>query len=527
MKPYFDAGLKTLAKAAGYPVASIQTCGQFKRTHHFLLEVWEALYRVMISMFLEQFESPITEDPLKVISRQIMANTTKFNRDTLANIISETKSLLKKNFDQFKAFIQELARTDSTWRFWVQFVFQDVAAYIGLFLAIRSGDWYLRTACIKQMAPVFTAFDHTNYQKLISRHLADLLIMPQSVLTMFQQGAFVVSITGRTWHSVAIDEAHEMLINKACKMSIVRPSPDYVNRIARYLPYRTKALENLSTLLFPDEKNLHAKVSSPLSSKPDDIKREHNTVCQVEAINNSVLLEHATVDRGLINPFTQKAATTQQSCDLLNFRDIGQWEFLNHISFYILKKPSISAPIRKRRLQTFSSKKVNKKRVSQLEKDRNLILSCMRKKIKWSLRTGIPIEKAGEQLIALPLAISDHLGNPNKGQKSYMTKAIANRYKKCPQPIILNEYPQGWRPQCCLMEGMFMINTSPLGSHTTYGDYARFLMQRHVTPHFSRGCTEVHVLFDNPGQLKNTPNSLSTKEEMSQQQLLLVIHVMT
>jgi len=27
--------------------------------------------------------------------------------------------------------------------------FQDVATYIGLFLAIRSGYWYLRTACIK------------------------------------------------------------------------------------------------------------------------------------------------------------------------------------------------------------------------------------------------------------------------------------------------------------------------------------------------------------------------------------------
>ena len=55
---------------------------------------------------------------------------------------------------------QKLAVADETWKFWIQFVFQDVAAYIGLFLAIRSGDWSLRTACIKQMAPVFTAFDH-------------------------------------------------------------------------------------------------------------------------------------------------------------------------------------------------------------------------------------------------------------------------------------------------------------------------------------------------------------------------------
>jgi len=67
-----------------------------------------------------------------------------------------------------------------------------------------------------------------------------------------------------------------------------------------------------------------------------------------------------------------------------------------------------------------TSKKVNKQHVSQLEKGRNLILPCMLKKVKWSLRTGNPIDKAGEQLIMLPLAISDHQGNLNKGQKSYI-----------------------------------------------------------------------------------------------------------
>ena len=56
-----------------------------------------------------------------------------------------------------------------------------------------------------------------------------------------------------------------------------------------------------------------------------------------------------------------------------------------------------------------------------------------------------------------------------------------------------------------------MINTSPLGSHTTFGDYARFLIHRHIIPYFSRGCTEVHVLFDNPGQLNNTPKFFEHK----------------
>jgi len=53
--------------------------------------------------------------------------------------------------------------------------------------------------------------------------------------------------------------------NKAYKMSVVRPSPDYVNRIAHYLPYRTTALESLNHQLFPEESKSHAEaVSSPL-----------------------------------------------------------------------------------------------------------------------------------------------------------------------------------------------------------------------------------------------------------------------
>ena len=54
MKSYYDAGLSALEKAAGYPLASDKSCTQFidKRTHNFLLEAWEAIYRVMLTKFL-------------------------------------------------------------------------------------------------------------------------------------------------------------------------------------------------------------------------------------------------------------------------------------------------------------------------------------------------------------------------------------------------------------------------------------------------------------------------------------------
>lgn len=48
MKPYYDAGLKSMAQSAGYPLPAIQSCSQFKRTHNFIMEAWEAIYRAMI-----------------------------------------------------------------------------------------------------------------------------------------------------------------------------------------------------------------------------------------------------------------------------------------------------------------------------------------------------------------------------------------------------------------------------------------------------------------------------------------------
>ena len=50
----------------------------------------------------------------------------------------------------------------------------------------------------------------------------------------------MISLTGRPWHSVALDEAHEMKINKECETSIVHPTADYINRVAGYIPYRAQ-----------------------------------------------------------------------------------------------------------------------------------------------------------------------------------------------------------------------------------------------------------------------------------------------
>ena len=84
-------------------------------------------------------------------------------------------------------------------------------------------------------------------------------------------------------------------------------------------------------------------------------------------------------NRGLVNKFTQKEANSAQQHDLLNFRLIGQQEYLQRVSAVMLKNPSVNAPNRRRRLQTFSEGKVTKSRVTQLEKDKRIVIAAMKK----------------------------------------------------------------------------------------------------------------------------------------------------
>lgn len=188
---YYHAGLKEIAQNTGFrgETLTLGKCGNFKRTHHFLLQSWQAIYRVMLDSFceshsdmpdLQQVSIHATADPLLILN------------------ISEMIPIGTENVDyaKFREYVSKMATKDSTWKFWEQFVFQDCFGYIMLHLGLRCSNWTLRVAALKLMAPLFIAYDRTTYQKLIPYHLADLHKFPKSVLDCLKQG-FTVSITGK------------------------------------------------------------------------------------------------------------------------------------------------------------------------------------------------------------------------------------------------------------------------------------------------------------------------------------------
>ena len=107
-----------------------------------------------------------------------------------------------------------LSQKQDTVKFWFQFIMVDCFAYLSLYVATRYRN--------------------------------------EPVLIHLQNGGFSARLTATKWHGVAIEECHEMQINKDAKLAVVRPSQQRTEYLSDYLPYRSACIKNLKQQLFPN-----------------------------------------------------------------------------------------------------------------------------------------------------------------------------------------------------------------------------------------------------------------------------------
>ena len=124
-------------------------------------------------------------------------------------------------------------------------------------------------------------------------------------------------------------------------------------------------------------------------------------------IKSSLLLQKDIPDnKTLWNKFTGETATPEQREDLLDFRNIGQHEFLKFVMTCILHLSSAKNTKRKKRkLHTFAKQKVTKQQLTNVERQKKIVSLCLRKRLL--AQNGLNQLPTQDQYLELPQAIAD------------------------------------------------------------------------------------------------------------------------
>ncbi|CAC5418643.1 unnamed protein product [Mytilus coruscus] len=323
----------------------------------------------------------------------------------------------------------------------------------------------------------FAITHRQNYQRLIPYHLADLHTFPEPVIKHFAAGCFSVSISGKHLYSVALDEAHEMEINLKSKMLLTLSASLLWLISLFYLPYRAKTLHNLkSELQLEREEGLYQR---------------EGTMSYVKMQKKQTETDH------------------EQTDSLINYRKYGEEDLGNYLKCFLFRTCETAGkpPPRKRRnLKTFAPIKITIHKQKKEIKDQNTVISCLRKKIAFSKHSGNAVKDL-DQFLQLPRALCDAEGIPEKGQKA----TAANVFKNIYYDAFLLQVPKApvSSKTTVIIDGMFIINTSPLASHQTFGDYGEFLFNRWIIKYYNQyTANEVHLLFDDPNRNGVSPKDI-------------------
>ena len=209
-------------------------------------------YEFFLGMFFSSGSiSELEEERVKLIAHDLLCQFQELSReecsldDFRVNAALTIADKLPQFYETFTAFMENATKLQDTIKFWYSFLFEDCFPYLSLFIAIRYRNWDMHTGSIKNLAAMYRAFDRPTYQELIPRHLHDLAKLPDCILSKLREGGFAMRLSSTDWHGVALDECHEMEINKDAKLAVVRPTPDKMQFTSNYLPFRSKVIKKL------------------------------------------------------------------------------------------------------------------------------------------------------------------------------------------------------------------------------------------------------------------------------------------
>lgn len=150
--------------------------------------------------------------------------------------------------------------------------------------------------------------------------------------------------------------------------------------------------------------------------------------------------------------------------------------------------------------------------MKMIEKESKISQRYLKMQLAWIYKQGtggLDTDDLLGPVSSVPRALIGKDGLPYKSNKRSTTEYLRKRYS--PLPIIQKTLPPQWAPHTAILEDMFLIQSSPLPSMGCMKDYAQWILDQYIKPHFRAGVQEVHVVFDSPGSMSETPKELEKK----------------
>ena len=314
-----------------------------------------------------------------------------------------------------------------------------------------------------------------------------MLKLPNWLKDKFEQGDWTVSITGRKFHNVALDEAHEQIINKRLKDLTSRPSEYRTVSLANFMAYLDKFMHLFQSMLFCVSKR---KLKPSASNQLNYV---HAILMEVKKRE----IFTSPTPRPLQNIFKPKspALDNETKHDLLNIHEEGHNRMFSYIRQHILHPP-LETPKSKRypKLRTFS---IRKKTATAQKTQMTQVTLLLKRAYAQLQQTGKYIAKTVEY----PLALCTEFGEMRDRHKSKFKDTIQKR--KCFENIFQPQLPFTLSNDSdVIIDFLKFLHEPTPPDLKTYSDLATYYWKSVIEKlGYHRGAQTVTIVIDKPEYL--------------------------
>ena len=364
-----------------------------------------------------------------------------------------------KTFWAWLSKVSSKDNQDEISRFWAS-ILPFMSSYVAYFVAIRSGNWALRNAAMMALSPLFFSYNHYKYEELVTTAILDSYTLPSDILSLFQQGLWTVSAKGKNHHNMALDEAHESMINLRLKTITSRPSHFRTVELSNFMSYLDIVVRGLEGFLYLHRQN-----------EPAQFRKRY--VCQRakkigELLADIPLFLKVTaeeVTRPLRNLLClERAVDSKSITDLLYIESVGRACLDTYLQEQVLGTPPEKKRKRPPKLATFTSRPSTREGKRREQELMNIAKNAMEL---------LQANEITAQTSPYPLAIADLDGNLRSSSKSKFLDSLIKCFGF--QQAISSTYSPLPTLYTSVIDMLYFIHMPPPLSVITFHDYFEHL----------------------------------------------------